>query len=438
MIPFGTQKAPSPSVVLPYYVTAAFAFLVLTVLMLISGTSFTGHYFQPHILTITHLAALGWGTMMIFGASHQLLPVVMEVHLFSEKLAKWCYGLLLPGIILLTVSFWRFTPGVPMEAGALLILSAVILYVINVQRTARQNKKWTISSECIVTAAWWLLLTAILGTLLVFNLRYPFFPQDHLYYLKIHAHLGMAGWFLLMIMGVASRLIPMFLLSHHEPGKPVRIAYYCINASLLGFLIMAFLFNTERYWPVFALIALAGVIAYGIFVRRAYKKAMRKKMDRPMKITMIAIILMLVPFLLLIVLAFLSPEAGGEIVTFSLAYGISILGGFITAIILGQTFKTLPFIVWMHRYKKLIGKTKTPLPRELYRDHWVNYQFYAYLLGYAALLAGVLTRVQWLITLGCAGFFITAVCYNINVFLTVTHQVKHIAETKKTTDELSN
>src|SRR5699024_10573192 len=131
MIPFGTQKAPGPAVVLPYYGTAAVSFLILTVLLLLSAGHFTGHFFQPHILAITHLATLGWGTMLIFGASHQLLPVVMEVHLYSEKLAKWCYGLLLPGIILLVVSFWFFIPGWSMEVGALLILSATILYAIN-------------------------------------------------------------------------------------------------------------------------------------------------------------------------------------------------------------------------------------------------------------------------------------------------------------------
>lgn len=433
MIPFGTQKAPSPSVVLPYYVTAAIAFVVLTALMLITSVSFTGHYFQPHILAITHLAALGWGTMLIFGASHQLLPVVMEVHLYSEKLAKWCYVLLLPGIVLLAVSFWLFDTGIPMELGALLILASVTLYVINVYCTARQNSKWTITAECIVTASWWLWLTALLGTLLVFNFRYVFFPQDNLYYLKIHAHIGLAGWFLLMVMGVASRLIPMFLLSHVEPGKPVQAAYYCINVALVGFLVMAFLFGTEVYWPVFAAVALAGVICYAVFVRRAYRKAMRKKPDMPMKITLLAIGLMIIPFLLLGVLAFLSP--GAAAVRFSLGYGISILGGFITAIILGQTFKTLPFIVWMHRYKKLIGKIKTPLPRELYRDSWVNAQFYFYVFGYVVLIAGVLTHVAWLITAGCAALLITAVCYIINVLMTVMHKVKMPAEAKITHNE---
>lgn len=428
MIPFGTQKAPSPFVVLPYYITAAILFLVLTLLMLFSATSFTGHYFQPHILAITHLATLGWGTMIIFGASYQLLPVVMEVHLYSEKLAKWCYGLLLPGIILLVVTFWNFKPGLLMEAGAVLILSSITLYVINVYCTARQNKKWTISAECMVTSSWWLLLTAVLGTLLVFNLRYAFFPNDHLYYLKIHAHLGMAGWFLLLIMGVASRLMPMFLLSHHEPGINVKISYYCINIALLGFLVMAFLFHTEKYWPVFALLVLIAVISYFLFIKKVYRIAMRKKkMDMPMRVSLSAIGLMILPFILLTILAFLS-DNHALIIPLSLAYGISIIGGFLTAIIIGQTFKTLPFIVWMHRYKKLIGKIKTPLPKELYKEQWITYQFYFYLIGIFLTIVGVVLQLLPFIIAGSIGLVLMAICYNINVFLVLTHKVKEVSE----------
>ncbi len=424
MIPFGTQKAPSPAAVLPYYVTAAIIFLVLTLLMAFSAADFTGHFFQPHILAITHLATLGWGTMIIFGASHQLLPVVMEVHLYSEKLAKWCYALLLPGVILLTVSFWIFATGLLMETGALLILSSVVLYSVNVYRTARQNNKWTISAECMVTASWWLLFTALLGTLLVFNLRFAFFPQDHLYYLKIHAHLGMAGWFLLLIMGVASRLIPMFLLSHHEPGMYVRTAYYLINIALVGFLVMGFIFNTEKYWPVCALLVLVAVVLYFVFIKQTYRVAVRKKkMDMPMRVSLVAIALMIIPFILLTVLAFTS-GADPLAIPLSMAYGMSILGGFITAIILGQTFKTLPFIVWMNRYKKLIGKMKTPLPKELYKEKWVSYQFYCYIMGMIMSLTGVIMKLTPLILAGSIALVLTAVCYNMNVFFAITHKVK--------------
>ena len=52
----------------------------------------------------------------------------------------------------------------------------------------------------------------------------------------------------------------------------------------------------------------------------------------------------------------------------NMLYGMSILLGFITSLILGQAYKTLPFIIWLQRYQKLVGKVKTPLPKDLYSE----------------------------------------------------------------------
>ncbi|MBS1504815.1 MAG: cytochrome C oxidase subunit I, partial [Bacteroidetes bacterium] len=63
--------------VIPFYAYAAFSFLVATILLVLSSKAFGSHYFQPPILAVTHTMALGWGTMMILGASHQLFPVLI-------------------------------------------------------------------------------------------------------------------------------------------------------------------------------------------------------------------------------------------------------------------------------------------------------------------------------------------------------------------------
>src|ERR1035437_8623940 len=95
-----TQKAPPANIVLPHYAFASISFFVLTVLLFFSADSFIGHYFNPKLLTLTHIAVLGWGTMIIFGSLYQLLPVILNSSLFSNRLAQitfyfWGLGLIL-------------------------------------------------------------------------------------------------------------------------------------------------------------------------------------------------------------------------------------------------------------------------------------------------------------------------------------------------------
>ena len=79
----------SYKVVLPFYVYASLSFLAATLLLFFSSSAFVQHYFHPKTLAITHVMALGWGTMMIMGASHQLVPVLIERKLYSNTLATY-------------------------------------------------------------------------------------------------------------------------------------------------------------------------------------------------------------------------------------------------------------------------------------------------------------------------------------------------------------
>src|SRR5690606_5749695 len=102
------NKAPKELAVIPFYATAAVFFLLLSLLLCFSALELTGHYFNPHILAIVHTAALGWGTMIIFGAAYQLLPVICEQELFSTRIAFLSYLLLTTGSIGLIACFWIF------------------------------------------------------------------------------------------------------------------------------------------------------------------------------------------------------------------------------------------------------------------------------------------------------------------------------------------
>ncbi|MFC5269768.1 cytochrome C oxidase subunit I [Adhaeribacter terreus] len=402
-------------VVLPHYAFAALAFLALNVLLLFSTDAFGGHFFHPKLLTLTHIAALGWGTMIIFGALYQLLPVILEVPLYSAKLAKITFTLLASGTVLLAWAFWNFQVHWPLHVAGCALVLAFLLFNLNVMFTVRQVKKWAIETDFISTSGIWLFITGVIGLLMAINFQFPFLPESHLHYLKLHAHVGMAGWFLLLIIGVGSKLLPMFLLSHHVGTKKLHISYYLINLGLVLFAADHLFFHTPYYF-VYGLLVGLGMVLFALFVLDAYRKRVRKNQDAGMQQSLLAVVLMALPIVMVVAVSELVNMPEKLRLHLYLVYGISIFMGFISALILGQTFKTLPFIIWMHQYQHLVGKQPVPQPKDLYSDGLVKMQNYTYLGGFVVLLVGTALYHQKLILFGGSLLFFTALLYCGQVF----------------------
>lgn len=422
----GTKKAPSAKVVLPHYAFGALSFFVLSLLILFFSDAFEGHYFNPHLLSITHVAALGWISMVIFGALYQLIPVIMLAELFSEKLAQITFWLFASGISLLCYSFADFNTGIIMQIAAILVLLAVLLFASNVFFTARKSDEKNLESEFITASVFWLVVTVILGTLLVFNFSFPFLTAGHLHFLKIHSHVGFAGWFILLIMGVGSKLIPMFLLSSPVQTKKLKIAYYALNLSLLAFFSDALIFQTTTRALIYFIVALIGIISFILFIRQAFISRARRILDTGMKHSILSFLFLIIPVVSGIILhgGFLSSE--NSILTITIVYGVSIIFGFITLLVLGQTFKTLPFIVWLHKYKSGNSGQRQILPKDMYSEKMLKIQLYLFIVAYFTLQAGILTRNFYLLKVGGGLFTITAFMYAFNVFKVLFHSIKNI------------
>lgn len=417
-----TQKAPPANIVLPHYAFAAVAFLVLTVLLFLSADSFIGHYFNPKLLTLTHLAVLGWGTMIIFGSLYQLLPVILNSSLFSNLLAQITFYFWGLGLILLAFSFWTFAIGIPIQFASVLLFIAATIFLVNIILTAMKAEKSNIQAEFIVTAALWFWVTVTIGVLMAFNLTYPFLPLEHLFYLKLHAHIGIAGWFLLLIMGAGSKLLPMFLLSSSVNEKKLTLAYYFLNAGITGFLVDSLFFTGISRGIIYLLIALAGIGFFVSFVHEAYKKRARKNLDIGMKQSIYAFLIISVCVILSVLnnVTIFNSAAFAQQIT--LLFGISVFIGFISLLIMGQTLKILPFIIWLNKYQKLAGKGKTPLPKDLFSEKIAYWQFLSFLVGFLLLLLGVLISTVIFIKIASLLLIAAALLYNFNVFKMLLHK----------------
>lgn len=106
----------------------------------------------------------------------------------------------------------------------------------------------------------------------------------------------------------------------------------------------------------------------------------------------------------------------------SLLYGTLLFLGWITNIILGMTFKTLPFIVWNDHYKMLSGKVKVPLPKQLYNEKLLPWQFRSTIAALVSLSVGIIFHQLWIIQIALGLWIVVAVLYNWNVFKVLMHK----------------
>lgn len=416
----GLQKTTSYKVVLPFYVYGALSFLLACVLLLINTGVVHQHYFQPQTLAITHLMALGWGTMIILGASHQLLPVLIEGKLDSDWLAHLSFIFAAIGIPFLVTGFYLFHLGWILQTGAILINASVIAYFLNVINSIYESKKYDICGICIATAALWLFITVFFGLLLVFNFTRSLLPENSVEYLSIHAHMGLAGWFLLLVIGVGSRLIPMFLISKYTNTKTLWLIYALINIALIGFIALKTMNIYTRYYYSPFLLVLLAMVLFGRYCYKAYKLRIRKQVDDQMKISLLSVALLFLPLLsLLPVIYFVSID--NEAAKIVLLYGFCIFFGWITAIILGMTFKTLPFIVWNKVYQNR-AQGKTPVPKELFSEKLFQIMGVLYLVGFILFIFGIIFLNDILLKIGATSLLGSAIFYVSNVAKTLFHQ----------------
>lgn len=419
----GLAKNTSYKVVLPFYLYAGLSFLVATILLIFSTPAFLQHYFHPHTLAITHIMALGWGTMMILGASHQLVPVLIEGKLYSNALAYLSFAFAAIGIPLLVIAFYNFDFGWPAQWGAIFINAAIIFYLINIAVSMAKSKNENVHAVFVFTGTLWLLITTIVGLFLVYNFTHNILSRDSLSYLPLHAHLGIIGWFLMLVIGVGSRLIPLFLISKYENNKILWWIYSLINFALISFIVF-FLYVKITWLYLLPLVAIAAaIILFGYYCYHAYHQRLRKKVDYQVKISLLSVFMMALPliFLLIVILLLLFSVDNIHLI---LTYGFCIFFGWITAIIFGMTFKTLPFIVWNKVYHDKAGLGKTPNPKELFSDKIFLIMGISYLSGFVLFVTGILISNELILKIASLFLLIAAILYNGNVWKAATHKPK--------------
>lgn len=385
-----TSYAPPFVLVRNHFIVSVASYFLLTIAMVIVAPWMQGHYFQPHLLGLTHLAALGWISMIMMGALYQLVPVVLETKLWSTRLAQVTFWLFLPGAIGIIIHLWAYQTGPGLWGSGFLTLVAFALFVANLLATLAQVEKWNITGIHILAAIVAIIWAAALGFALTYNLWKPYLPGDHLHYLRAHAHLAFLGWVLLVVLGVAYKLIPMFSLAHGFSMTAGKWAFGLVSFATLG-LMTAWSFslfaghagNSNRLELFYAILLASGIVAFLWQMWLVYRHRMRKQADVSMYHTMLSFIFLALATALGVAQFFLParwPQPIRE--SFILLYGWLAFIGFTGFIIVGQTYKILSFLVWFNKYSDKVGQTQVPMLKDMFDEHLAKIELILMLSGF--------------------------------------------------------
>jgi hypothetical protein len=354
------------------------------------------YHYTPHLIAMSHLFVLGFICSIVMGAMYQLVPVTLETQLFSERLVKWQFAAHLIGFTGMVWAFWNFNMVLVGAFGSLLTLG-VGLFVFNMACTLAKVKNWKVIKFGIASALFWLSSTIAAGLVLTASKCWSFISFQPLAAMHAHAHLGVVGVFVMMIVTVSYKLVPMFTLSEMQNERRAWWSVALLNLGLLGAFFTILLQSSFK--PVFALVIIAGFVLYGWEIITILRTRNRRTLDWGMKYFLTAIAL-LVP---LSILALVLSWSGLPLTAFTMqlenVYGLLALAGLVGLAILGMLYKIVPFLVWFHSYSRHIGRAKVPALAEMYSVPLQVTGYWSFLAGLIVLCAATVlsheTGIRW-------------------------------------------
>jgi len=378
------RRAPAATLPLSYLVAASVAFLLACAGTMALAVPLAGHYYQPRVVALTHTVTLGWISLSIMGASYQLIPVLLERPVWSERLGRWQLGLLLTGIAGMVAHFYigRW-PGLLMAAAMVGIGGA--MHLVNVAMTLRGLGRRSFTASLMTIGFTGFGLTALFGLLLGADRMWRFLPGAFFPTLHAHFHLALLGWVAPMIMGVSARAYPMFLLAPEPNGWPGR-------AQLWGLTLGVPTVVTGLWaWPALVLpgalsvaVAVAGHLTWVAHMAHDRK---RPQLDWGLRFVLTGSAFLIVATAVGAGLA-LDFLSGPRV---AMAYAVLALGGWASLTIVGMMLKIVPFLVWYRVYGPLAGRAPVPTLGQL---GWPTAEALAYGLvtgGMAGLAAALIT-----------------------------------------------
>jgi hypothetical protein len=439
-------QAPDVTLPLRFLVSGILSLFVGLIILALRPDFITGYHYHQHIVAVTHLLLLGFGLTVVMGATYQLVPVILETPLHSERLARWHFPIHLISVAGMVWMFWVWDMKQLGHFGSGLALG-IGFYIYNITRTLLRADRWTVVAAGVASSLLWLALVATAGlaiaagkctyemvdrpdlpALLTFPLaglkalasltsRFEAIALMH-----AHAHLGILGVFVILTVGVAYKLVPMFLISDVQNQRRAWTSLLLLNLGLaISFLTIA---TQSRGKPLGALIIAAGLALFARELMAIVAARRRRVIDWGLTAFLMAQAVLLPVTALGAILSWPGLPLTEGVGRLENAYGFLAILGVLAFAIIGMMQKILPFLVWFAAYSKEVGRSRTPALTDMYSTRLQSAITWAWVAGLTLATTGILANSTLLARLGIIALVASMGAFFVNAVLILRHLVR--------------
>ena len=402
LVGLSTDQAPPISAPVRFFITAPLFGVLAGFLIFFSDSATLMNRFSMDAIVVTHAMTIGFLAFIMLGAMTQMLPVLAGAKMPKVMfVTKYSYLLLLLGTLSMLSGLYfgntllNAIAFVGLGSGFLMILVATALSLKTVCH-------FNATVKAISTSMVFAFLIVFMGLYLLYGYIAQDITQNHLIVANIHSVWAIFGFAVILIIGVAFQVLPMFYVAPKFKRFCKRRVVWLISTGLMLWLFFS------AFYEQYALVAKFWIALFvWAFATTVWLKLIKRK--RPVSDVTVwywraASIFLTLGSFLWIFDEYFKHE-------YIVMVAILIGGGFILSIMIGMMYKIIPFLVWFHLNG--MGYMSIPTMNEMIDKNLSRLQFVLFI---AALVGFIFSFYYgWMLQPSAVSFIVSMMILEYNM-----------------------
>jgi len=406
------DQAPPASLPFRFFLTAPLFGILLGLVFFFFPLDSIIDQYSPIAVASVHLYTLGILSMIIFGAMQQMMPVLAGAVIKKPMLfGSIVHASLTLGTLLFSASF-LYANKIFLLAGSVLLAISFFLFFSTAIYLLFKVKFLTSTVSAMRLFSLCGIITALLGVYLSGTYITGEVSSSHFNFVNTHAAFGLFGFAVILVMGVAFQIIPMFYVALDFP-KYIQNKIPIVVLILIIAIGLSLFFGIEIY--ILKLLLAFIFILFSAYGLNSLNNRRRPVFDVTLWFWKLSLIMFIVSMLSWLFVPL------DNMFTLAVMFGF----GFLYSLLQGMMYKIIPFLSWFHLSSS--GYMVIPTMREMINEDLIKIQFFIFVSSlFFFILAGFLSNI--FLYVGALLFIVANILLIINCSMAV-HKYNKIAKT---------